>query len=96
MAYNCRNMGEEEPIQLFSIRFEVLKVRIIQRGKGSSKEVAKDRKEILRGRKSKEEGRGKTDKSRKKGEKGKIAKRNDSEDWVKVGGRRSSDRRIVG
>ena len=31
-----------------SNRFEVLKIRVMQRGKGSSKEVAKDRKEILR------------------------------------------------
>ena len=31
-----------------SNRFEILKVRVIQRGKGSSKEVAKDRNEILR------------------------------------------------
>jgi len=48
MAYNCRNVGEEEPTQVFSNRFEVLKVRVMQRGKGSGKEVAKDRKEILR------------------------------------------------
>jgi len=31
-----------------SNRFEVLKVRVMQRGEGSSKEVAKDKKEILR------------------------------------------------
>jgi len=31
-----------------SNRFEVLKVRVMQRGEGSGKEVAKDRKEILR------------------------------------------------
>ena len=48
MAYSCRNVGEEEPTQVFSNRFEVLKVRVIQRGEGSSKEMAKDRKEILR------------------------------------------------
>jgi len=36
-----------------SNRFEVLKVRVMQRGKGSSKEVAKDRKEILREEKTK-------------------------------------------
>ena len=52
MAYNCKNVEEnvkeKEPTQVSSNRFEVLKVRIIQRGKGSSKEVAKDRKEILR------------------------------------------------
>ena len=48
MAYSCRNVGEEEPTQVFSNRFEVLKVRVMQRGEGSSKEMAKDRKEILR------------------------------------------------
>ena len=52
MAYNCKNVEEnveeKEPTQVSSNRFEVLKVRIIQRGKGSSKEVAKYRKEILK------------------------------------------------
>ena len=36
-----------------SNRFEVLKVRVMQRGEGSGKEVAKDRKEILREEKAK-------------------------------------------
>ena len=36
-----------------SNRFEVLKVRVMQRGEESSKEVAKDRKEILREEKAK-------------------------------------------
>ena len=48
MAHSCRNVGEEKPTQVFSNRFEVLKVRVMQRGEGSSKEVVKDRKEILR------------------------------------------------
>ena len=48
MASNCRNMGKEEPIPVSSNRFEVLKVRVMQRGEGSSKEIVKDRKEILR------------------------------------------------
>ena len=48
IAYNCRNVEENELTQVSSNRFEVLKVRVIQRGEGSSKEVAKDRKEILR------------------------------------------------
>ena len=48
MAYNCRNIGAEEPTLVSSNRFEVLKVRVIQRGEESGKEVAKDRKEILR------------------------------------------------
>ena len=37
MAYSCRNVGEEEPTQGSSNRFEVLKVRVMQRGEGSSK-----------------------------------------------------------
>ena len=45
---NCRNMGEERPVLMPSNRFEVLKDRVMQRGEGSSKEVVKDRKEILR------------------------------------------------
>ena len=36
-----------------SNKFEVLKVRVMQRGKGSSKEVAKDKREILREKKAK-------------------------------------------
>ena len=53
MASHCRNGGEEETTQMFSNRFEVLKVRVMQKGEGSSKEVAKDRKEILREEKAK-------------------------------------------
>jgi len=48
IASNCRNMGKEEPILVFSNRFEVLKVRVMQRGEGSGKKIVKDRKEILR------------------------------------------------
>jgi len=48
MAYSCKNVGAEEPTQVSSNRFEVLKIRVMQRGEGSSKEVAKDRKKILR------------------------------------------------
>jgi len=53
MAYNCRNVREKELTQVSSNRFEVLKVRVMQRGKGNNKEVAKDRKEILREEKAK-------------------------------------------
>ena len=53
MASNCRNMGKEEPIPVSSNRFEVLKVRVMQRGEGSGKEIVKDRKEILREEKAK-------------------------------------------
>ena len=48
MASHCRNRGEEEPMPVSSNRFEVLKVRVMQRGEGSSKEIVKDRREILR------------------------------------------------
>jgi len=41
-------VGKKRPAQVLSNRFEVLKVRVIQRGKGSGKEITKDRKEILR------------------------------------------------
>ena len=52
---NCRNMGKEEPIPVSSNRFEVLKVRVMQKGEGSSKEIVKNRKEILREEKAKRE-----------------------------------------
>jgi len=48
IAYSCRNVGKEGPAQVPSNKFEVLKVRVMQKGEGSGKEVAKDRKEILR------------------------------------------------
>jgi len=50
MAYNCRNVGVEEPTSVSSNRFEV---RVMQRGEGSSREIVKDRKEILREEKAK-------------------------------------------
>ena len=53
MASHCRNRGEEEPMPVSSNRFEVLKVRVMQRGEGSSKEIVKDRREILRKEKAK-------------------------------------------
>jgi len=55
MASHCRNVGEEEPTQVSSNRFEVLKVRMMQRGEGSSKETMKNRREILREEKVKRE-----------------------------------------
>jgi len=48
MASNCRSIGKEEPVSVSSNRFEVLKIRVMQKGEGSGKEVARDRKEILR------------------------------------------------
>ena len=55
MASHCRNRGGKEPMLVSSNRFEVLKVRVLQRGEGSSKEVVKDRREILREEKVKRE-----------------------------------------
>ena len=53
MASNCRNMGKKEPMLVSSNRFEALKVRVMQRRKGSGKEVMKNRREILREEKAK-------------------------------------------
>jgi len=53
MAYSCKNIGEEKPTQGSSNRFEVLKIRVMQKGEGSGKEVAKDRRKILRKEKAK-------------------------------------------
>ena len=55
MASHCRNREKGEPVPVSSNRFEVLKVKIMQRGEGSSKEAAKDRREILREEKAKRE-----------------------------------------
>jgi len=48
MASHCRNIGAKEPVLVSSNKFEVLKIRVMQRREGSGKEVAKDRREILR------------------------------------------------
>ena len=53
MANYCRNVRREEPVPVSSNRFEVLKVRVMQKGEGSSKEIMKDRREILREEKAK-------------------------------------------
>ena len=53
MASYCRKVGAEEPTSVFPNRFEVLKIRVMQRREGSGKEVTKDRKEILREEKAK-------------------------------------------
>jgi len=66
MASHCRNIGEEEPTQISSNRFEVLKVRVMQRGKGSGKEITKERKEILREEKVKRGVKGRQTKIEKK------------------------------
>ena len=48
MVYSCRNVGEERPAQVPSNKFEVLRSRVIQKGKERERKVEKDRKEILR------------------------------------------------
>ena len=53
MASHYKNRKGEEPIQVSSNRFEVLKVRVMQRGEGSGKKVVKDRRGILREEKAK-------------------------------------------
>ena len=53
MTSHCKNGGKEEPVMVSPNRFEVLKVRVMQRGEGSSKEIVKDRREILREEKAK-------------------------------------------
>ena len=60
---HCRNRREEEPVQVSSNKFEVLKVRVMQRREGSGKEVVKDRRKILREEKAK---RGVEEKKKKK------------------------------
>ena len=55
IASHYRNMGAEEPVLVSSNKFEVLKIRVMQRGEESSKKVAKDRREILRKEKAKKE-----------------------------------------
>ena len=93
MASHCRNRGGEEPMPVSSNRFEVLKVRVMQRGEGSSKEVVKDRRDILKEEKAK-----KGIKERKtKVERKKGVKRSNGKDWAEVGrrGRRNSNGSIV-
>ena len=46
VAHHCRNVGEEEPAQVPSNRFEVLKDRVMQRGEEGGGEVRKDRKKF--------------------------------------------------
>ena len=72
MASYCRNREVEEPTLVFSNRFEVLKVRVMQKGEGSSKEVIKDRREILREEKAKREMEEKKTKIEKKEKKEKL------------------------
>ena len=81
IASHYRNMGADELIPVFSNKFEVLKIRMIQRGEGSSKEVAKDRREILREEKAKREVEMRQTKIKRKKKKKKLLR----EVMVKIG-----------
>jgi len=72
IASHCRNGGKGEPVPVSPNRFEVLKVRVMQRGEGSSKEMAKDRREILRKEKVKREVEVKQTKEERKEKKEKL------------------------
>jgi len=87
MASNCRNVGKKEPVLVFSNRFEILKVRVMQRGEGSSKEVKKDRKEILREEKAKRGIEGRQTKVERKEKKEKMLR----EVVVKIGLKQEED-----
>ena len=81
MASHCRNEGKGEPVLVSPNRFEVLKVRVMQRGEGSGKEMAKDRREILREEKAKREVEVKQMKEERKEKKEKLLR----EVTVKIG-----------
>ena len=81
MASHCRNEGNGEPVLVSPNRFEVLKVRVMQRGEGSGKEMAKDRREILREEKAKREVEVKQMKEERKEKKEKLLR----EVTVKIG-----------
>jgi len=53
IAHYCRNVEEEESVQVPSNKFEVLKSRVMQREERSGGEVRKDRREILKEEKAK-------------------------------------------
>ena len=75
MARYCRNRGEKEgPAQVPLNKFEVLRDRVMQKGEGSSKEIVKDRREILR-----EEREKKKITAQKKGQEKKKEKKIDDE-----------------
>jgi len=89
MASNCRNVGKEKPVPVSSNRFEMLKVRVMQRREGSSKEMAKDRRKILREEKAKR--RVEVTKVEKKEKKEKMLR----EVVVKIGLKQEEDKKEV-
>ena len=48
MARHCRNIEKEESVQMLSNRFEMLRDKVMQKEEGSGRQVARERKEILR------------------------------------------------
>jgi len=85
MAHYCRNRGEKEgPVQVPSNKFEVLRDRVIQRGKESGKEVVKDRREILKEEKAKKT---KVEKKEKMMKKKKIEIKEKTKEVVKIEGK---------
>ena len=91
VASHCRNIGEEELTQVSSNMFEVLKVRVMQRGEGSSKEITKERKEILREEKTKRGVKRRQTKIEKKEKKEKYLR----EVMVKIGLKQEEEEGIV-
>ena len=91
IASHYRNMGADELIPVFSNKFEVLKIRMIQRGEGSSKEVAKDRREILREEKAKREVEMRQTKIKRKKKKKKLLR----EVMVKIGLKQEEEEEVV-
>jgi len=58
ITHHCRNLEskqEEEPIQRFSNKFEVLRSRVMNIGEKSREDISKDRKTILREERFKKE-----------------------------------------
>ena len=48
MACHCRNIEKEGSVHMLSNRFEMLRDKVMQKGEGSGRQVARERKEILR------------------------------------------------
>jgi len=91
IASHYKNIGANELIPVFSNKFEVLKIRMIQRGEGSGKEVAKDRREILREEKEKREVEVRQTKIKRKEKKKKLLR----EVTVKIGLKQEEEEEVV-
>ena len=98
IACHCRNVKEEESVQMPPNKFEVLKSKVMQRGEGGRGKVRKDRKEILREERTRRRVEVRQTKKEREEKKREIVERSNSEDWVKAGGRgrRNNSRGIVG